>query len=711
MYKLIKKKILLDNNRNIIIETGQIANQSDGSVIIRMGNTLLLSTVVLGKEVKDSINFVPLTIDYREKFYAGGKIPGGFIKREGRPSEEEILTMRIVDRLIRPFIPKNFNREIQIMISLLSYDSKVLPDSLVGLASSSALLISGIPFNGPVSQIRLARINNKIIVNPSIYEIKKSDINLIIGGSLKSIIMIDGEMKEISNKNLLKFIKISHKIIKNQINDQINFLKKIKKYIKIKKKKFNTIDNYKLKKKIKKLSYKKIYKISKKYNFKKNRNEQYNILLDNIKKKFSDDYLKNNENLIYKYFNNYKKKSIRKLIINENLRLDGRKPDDIRNIWGIVDYLPGVHGSALFTRGETQSLTTVTLGSSIDVNKIDNVVIESNEKFYLHYNFPPFSTGEVKKIIGISRREIGHGNLAKKSLKNMIPKNNPYTIRVVSDILESNGSSSMATVCAATLALMDAGIKIKNSVAGVAMGLIIYKKKKIILSDILGEEDHYGDMDFKITRTKNGITSCQMDVKDINILNKKIFYKILKKSEKCILHILKKMNNILSKPRINIKSTSPKFFIIKIPKQFIGIIIGTGGKNIQNLQSNTETNIIITEKNNVGIIEIFGKDKKNIDKAIKKIEDIVFIPKKGNIYKARVKSIKKFGAFVELSKGVEGLLHISEISFRKFIKIEDIFKIGDLIKVKYLGKDKKTGKIKLSRKILFKKTNEEIKNN
>ncbi|WGH27062.1 MAG: polyribonucleotide nucleotidyltransferase [Candidatus Shikimatogenerans bostrichidophilus] len=705
MFKTIKKKIVLSNNRKIILETGKIANQSDSSIILRMGNTILLCTVVLGKEIIDNINFVPLTIDYREKYFASGKIPGGYIKREGRPTEQEILTMRIVDRLIRPFIPKNINKEIQIMITLLSYDSEVLPDGLVGLLTSSALLISGIPFNGPVSQIRIAKINKDVIINPNIEQIKKSNVNLIIGGTLKSIIMIDGEMNEISNKEFLKLIKISHKEIVNQINSQKIFLKKYKNKKKIKKKKFLNIKNNKLKIIIKYLSYKKIYKISKKYKNKKKRNYKFNKLLDNLLKNFSNNYIKININLIKKYFYYYKKKVIRNLIIYYDKRLDGRKPKEIRKIWGIINYLPGVHGSVLFTRGETQSLTTVTLGSSMDVNKIDNVIIEYNEKFFLHYNFPPFSTGEVKKIIGISRREIGHGNLAKRALKNMIPKNNPYTIRIVSEILESNGSSSMATVCASSLALMDAGINIKNPVAGISIGLIKTKKKYILLYDILGEEDHYGDMDFKITRTINGITSCQMDVKNINLLNNKILKIILNKSKKCIIKILNLMNNILSKPRKKIKENAPKFSLIKIHKKFIGSIIGSGGKNIKNIQSKTNTDIVINEKNNFAIIEIFGENKSKINKAIKKIENIIFIPKKGNIYKAKVKSIKYFGAFVELSKGIKGLLHISEISFKKFKKIEEIFKIGDIIKVKYLGKDKR-GKIKLSRKILL--NNEKI---
>ncbi|MDH3003801.1 MAG: polyribonucleotide nucleotidyltransferase [Candidatus Shikimatogenerans sp. JK-2022] len=706
MYKLIREKIILSNNKNIYLETGQLANQSDSSVLLRLGNTLLLCTVVLGKEIIENIDFVPLTIDYREKYFSCGKIPGGFIKREGRPSEQEILTMRIVDRLIRPLLPEYLKNEIQIMITLLSYDSEVLPDCLVGLLTSSALLISGIPFNGPVSQIRIAKINNNIIINPNIDQLKLSNINLIIGGSLKSIIMIDGEMNEISNKEFLKIIKIAHIEIIKQINSQNIFLKKIKKLKKIINKIIKKNNNKKIKKIIKILIYKKIYKILIKKKNKKKRNELLNELLEILKNKFTSFYLIQNNELIEKYFFYYKKKIIRNLIFYKNKRLDGRKLNQIRNIWGIINYLPETHGSVLFTKGETQCLTTVTLGTSMEVNKIDNVIIEYNEKFFLHYNFPPFSTGEVKKIIGITRREIGHGNLAKKSLINMIPKNNPYTIRIVSDILESNGSSSMATVCASSLALMDAGIKIKNSVAGISIGLIKKQNKIKLLYDILGEEDYCGDMDFKITRSINGITSCQVDVKNINLLNKKIFKLILKKSKKCIIKILKKMDNILSKSRKFLKKNAPKFNIIKVPKKFIGSIIGSGGKNIKNIQDKTNTNIIINEKNNIGVIEIFGKNLIKINKAIKKIKNIIFIPKKGNIYKVKVKSIKNFGVFVELSKGIEGLLHISQISLKKFKKIEDVLKIGDIIKVKYLGKDK-NGKIKLSRKILFKKKNYE----
>ncbi|MDH3004242.1 MAG: polyribonucleotide nucleotidyltransferase [Candidatus Shikimatogenerans sp. JK-2022] len=679
MKRVIKKKIFLDKNRNIILETGLIANQSDGSVLLKIGKTVLLCTVVLGKEIEDNINFIPLTIDYREKYFAGGKIPGGFIKREGKPTDEEILTMRIVDRLIRPFLPKNLTREIQIMISLLSYDNNdVLPDGLVGLAASSALLISGIPYYGPLSQIRIARVNKKIIINPTFNQIYKSDLNLIIGGSYNSIVMIEGEMNEITDKDYIKIINYAHNIIKKQIKDQIDFYFFYKKKINIKKKTFKYFKNKKLKKIIKNKFYKNIYLIFKKNNKKIDRNLKIKKLYLRILKKFNYSFLKRNEFLIYKYYNYYKKKIFKKLIFKKKIRLDGRLNNQIRNIWGEINYLPGVHGSSLFSRGETQSLTTVTLGSSLDVNKIDNVVIEYNEKFYLHYNFPPFSTGEVKQIRGISRREIGHGTLAKKALINMIPKKNPYTIRVVSDILESNGSSSMATVCAGTLALMDAGIKIKNPVAGIAIGLVKSKNKIIILSDILGEEDHYGKMDFKITRTKKGITSCQMDIKtiNINIFKKDIIKVILKISNISIRYILNKMKEILSLPRCNIKSIAPKFTFIKIPKKYIGIIIGTGGKTIQNIQNKTNTSIILTEINNIGIIEIFGKNKSYINKAINLIKNLLFIPEKGYIYKAKIIDIKKIKLFIIISN--KNKIIINNVK-------KKIYKKGQFINIKYLG--------------------------
>ncbi|MDH3004634.1 MAG: polyribonucleotide nucleotidyltransferase, partial [Candidatus Shikimatogenerans sp. JK-2022] len=525
----------------------------------------------------------------------------------------------------------------------------------------------------------IARINNKIIINPNLYKIKKSDINLIIGGSYHTIVMIEGDMKEISNRMLIKIIKYAHNFIKIQIRDQIDFYKKTQKYKSIKKKRFKYYKNNKLKKIIKKKFYKKIFDIIKSNKKKKDRNYKLNKIYLKIKNKFNNIFLIKNEFLIYIYYNYYKKNIIKKNLFEKKIRLDGRYPTQIRNIWGKINYLPGVHGSILFTRGETQSLTTVTLGTSLDVNKIDNVVLEYIENFYLHYNFPPFSTGEVKNIRGISRREIGHGNLAKKALKYMIPLNNPYTIRIVSDILESNGSSSMATVCAGTLALMDAGIKIKRPVAGLAIGLMKNKKKIIILSDILGEEDYYGDMDFKITRTKKGITSCQMDIKNknINFLKSNILNNILKISKISINKILKIMNNILYLPRLNLKDTAPKFYFIKIPNKYIGLIIGQGGKNIQFIENYTNTNIIITSNNNIARIEIFGKKQVDINKAINIIKKIIKLPKKGNIYKAIIKNIKNNKILVKISKLEKIYLNIYN---------NKNYKKGQIINIKYKGK-------------------------
>uniref|UniRef100_UPI0032B218E3 polyribonucleotide nucleotidyltransferase n=1 Tax=Candidatus Karelsulcia muelleri TaxID=336810 RepID=UPI0032B218E3 len=701
--ELIKENILLEDGRTLSIETGDLACQANGSAVVRMANTSLIATVVVSTEEKKGVNFLPLNIDYREKYSAGGKIPGGFIKREGRPSDEEILTMRLVDRLLRPLFPKIFYKEIQIMISLLSYDIKVLPDGLAGLVASTAVFISGIPFKGPVSAVRIIRMKNLFIINPGIEDVKKSDIDLIVGGSINSILMVEGEMKEVSEKEIIKIIKIAHFYIKRQIKAQINLLKKIKnKYIyKIN---FNIKNNnfFYLKEKLNFLFFDKIYNIYKQFYKKKNREKKINILLNNIKKIFFNDNIIIHENEIDIIFFEIKKKIIREIICKENIRLDGRSLDDIRNISSKVDFLPGVHGSAIFSRGETQALSTVTLGSSLDVNKIDNVIIQDKQKFYLHYNFPPFSTGEIKLLKGVSRREIGHGNLAQRALKNIIPFDNPYTIRVVSDVLESNGSSSMATVCASTLALMDAGIPIKRPVSGISMGLIFNKftGEALILSDLLGDEDNIGDMDFKITGTKYGMTACQMDIKIYGISYDMLLNTILK-AKKGIIFIINNMLTTLNSPRISLKPTAPKIYTLNIPKTFIGAVIGPGGKIIQEIQSSTETNIKIEEKENLGKIEILGKNYNKIKDAIEKIKSIVFFPKIGKIYKAKVKYIKTFGVFVELSKGIEGLLHISEISWKKLTNLENSIKIGNFINVKYLGKNNKNGKIKLSHKILL----------
>ncbi|WP_223843681.1 polyribonucleotide nucleotidyltransferase [Blattabacterium cuenoti] len=707
----IKEIISMQDNRNIIIETGELAKQADGSAIVRVNDTMLLSTVVISKEKNNEYDFLPLTVDYREKYYAGGKIPGGYIKREGRPSNEEILTMRIVDRVLRPMFPNFLNKEIQIMISLLSYDKTVLPDGLAGLAASTALSVSGIPFNGPISEVRIIRSKGNFFINPSLEQLQEADIDLVVGASMDSILMIEGEMKEVKEKDLLDTIIHAHHSIQLQIEAQkrlVNQLKKDKKnktyfFEKfVEEKKINEEKNEELKQKLFSFSHERLKTMYEKCLKKKDRSVQEQIILNDFKKSFitnKEDFEKK-ELIINSYYEELKKKLINFFLFQKGVRFDGRKNDQIRPISIYVDYLPGVHGSALFSRGETQALTTVTLGSSLDANKIDNVIMENQEKFYLHYNFPPFSTGELRSIRGVSRREIGHGHLAQRALKNVIPEN-PYTIRVVSEILESNGSSSMATVCAASLALMDAGIPIKNPVSGISMGVFTEKNKKIIVSDLLGEEDYFGDLDFKITGTKNGITACQMDVKNYKGLTYEILHKVLMQSLEGRISILNKMLKTFPEYRKTLKPHAPKIYTFTIPKNFIGSVIGPGGKVIQEIQSSTNTNILIEEKENFGYIEIIGRDVKQIETAVDKIKKMTFVPELGKIYKAKVKSIKDFGAFVEISEGVEGLLHISEIGWKKLKNIEEVFRIGDIIEVKFMGIDEKNKKMKLSRKVLL----------
>ncbi|WP_185850923.1 polyribonucleotide nucleotidyltransferase [Blattabacterium cuenoti] len=700
----IKETISLEDGRSIIIETGQIARQADGSAVVRMKNTVLLATVVVSKDMKNDINFLPLTVDYREKYSSIGKIPGGYLKREGKPSDEEILIMRLVDRILRPSFPEHFRYEIQVMISLLSYDQTVLPDGLAGLVASTALFLSGIPFDGPISGIRIIRVNGNFIINPSLDQLKKADIDLIVGASNEAIIMIEGEMKEVPENELLYAIKKAHQAIKLQIKAQKRLVKEIfqkKNSFFEEKKKDYPLDKKILKKKLFSFSYEKIYNLYKNFLDKKTRFYRESIILKNFKEKLSLEIREKNDFFLDHCFEKIKKKVIQHMILKEGLRIDGRKNKQIRSISSIVDYLPGVHGSALFSRGETQSLTTITLGSSSDANKIDNVIMEDYEKFYLHYNFPPFSTGEIRQVRGISRREIGHGNLAQRALKNVIPQKNPYTIRVVSDILESNGSSSMATVCAASLALMDAGIAIENPVSGISMGLFSDKEKKVILSDIIGDEDNFGILDFKIAGTKRGITACQMDIKKNKVLTENLLSKILNQALEGRIFILNKMLETLPKYRNQLKPNAPKIYTFNIPKNYIGSVIGPGGRVIQEIQFLTDTSILIEEKEGMGFIEIIGKDIQKMRKAIDKINELIFIPELGKVYKAKVKSIKDFGAFVEISKGVEGLLHISEIGWKRLNKVEDELNIGDFIEVKLIGFDEKNKKMKLSRKILF----------
>ncbi|MCB9202730.1 MAG: polyribonucleotide nucleotidyltransferase [Flavobacteriales bacterium] len=699
----ITEKITLEDGREIILETGKLAKQADGAVVVKLGGTMLLATVVANKEANPGVDFLPLTVDYREKFTSAGKVPGGFLKREGRPSDEEILTMRLVDRVLRPLFPDDFHAEVQIMISVISYDGGVMPDSLAGLAASAALAITDIPFNGPISEVRIIRKNGEFKINPSWKELQDGvELDMMVGGSKDSIVMIEGEMDEISEEEMVDAIAHAHEEIKKQVDAQGRLAEKIPASLTKRVYEHETHDEQ-LKEEIKSFSYEKCYEIAKTPSEKSERSEKFNALFSEFCERFSEEELDEKKELASKYFGEVKKEAVRQLILNENIRLDGRTNTVIRPIWCEVDYLPGTHGSAVFTRGETQSLTALTLGSALDANRVDNIISSHEEKFFLHYNFPPFSTGEARPIRGTSRREIGHGNLAQRALKNMIPSDCPYTIRVVSDILESNGSSSMATVCAGTLAIMDAGIKMKKPVSGIAMGLITDKEsgKWTVLSDILGDEDHLGDMDFKVTGSKDGITACQMDIK-IQGLSFDIMKQALEQAREGRLHILNEILKTLDAPRAELKANAPKIEVVEINKDFIGAVIGPGGKNIQQLQKDTGTTITIEEKGDVGRVEISGVDPDGMKKALEAIKQICFVPEVGETYKAIVKSIKPFGAFVEIAKGVEGLVHISEIEHRRLEKVEDALKLGDEIEVKHLGYDNKN-KMKLSRKVLLPK--------
>jgi len=695
----IRETIQLEDGRTISIETGKLAKQADGSVVVRMGNTMLLATAVASKDVNPDIDFLPLTVDYREKFASSGKFPGGFFKREGRPSTEEILVMRLVDRVLRPLFPKDYHAETQVMIQLMSHDKNVQADSLAGLAASAALAVSDIPFEGPISEVRVAKIDGDLVINPSYADSERATIDLMVGGTEDSVTMVEGQMEEVSEEEMIEAIEFAHNAIKNQIVAQKKLAEQIAKALP--KRDYPKADEEEaLYEKIEKAVYDKLYNIAKDGTAKQERSEKFNAVKEELLETFGEEELEEKGKLIGDYFHKVMKKAVRNLILNEGLRLDGRKTDEIRPIWTEADYLPSVHGSALFTRGETQALATVTLGTSREVNMIDGATLRSEEKFYLHYNFPPFSTGEARPLRGTSRREIGHGHLAQRALEPMVPENSPYTIRVVSDILESNGSSSMATVCAGSMALMDAGIQMKKPVSGIAMGLIYDEetKKYAVLSDILGDEDHLGDMDFKVTGTKDGITACQMDIK-IKDLKREILEKALHQAKEGRLHIMAEMEKTISEPRPEVKDFVPKMVKIEIDKDFIGAVIGKGGKDIQQLQEDTDTTIVIDEVDGKGIIEIMGTDMDKIQKVLDRIDIITFEPEVGEIYEGKVTSIKDFGAFIEIAPGTEGLLHISEITWRRLDKVTDELKEGDMVKVKLLGMDR--GRMKLSRKVLL----------
>ncbi len=702
--KAITKTFDLEPGKPITIETGKLAKQADGSVVVKMGKTMLLATVVSANEAREDVDFMPLSVDYKEKYAATGKFPGGFFKREGRSSEHEILVSRLVDRALRPLFPEDYHAETQVLIQLVSADNDIAPDALAALAASSALAVSDIPFNGPISEVRVARIHNEYVVNPTFTQMAEADLDLMVAASMDNIMMVEGEMKEVSEKVMLEALKVAHDAIKIQCQAQIELAGMVEK-AKEKRAYCHETNDEDLRKQVKEVTYQKCYNVALQgINDKHARTEAFEAVRDEFLESLPEEEREEKEGLVKKYFHDVEKEAVRNAILDERVRLDGRKLDEIRAIWSEVDYLPATHGSAVFTRGETQALVTVTLGNKMDAQTIDGALIEGSNNFILHYNFPGFSTGEVKRMFGPARREIGHGNLAERALKQVVPtgENNPYTIRIVSDILESNGSSSMASVCGGTLALMDAGIQISKPVAGIAMGLITDTSagKYAVLSDILGDEDHLGDMDFKVTGTEDGITACQMDIK-VDGLPYEILEEALEQARQGRMHILGEMAKTLDKPRDDYKEFVPRIEKMMIDKEFIGAVIGPGGKVIQEIQAETGATIIITEEGNFGVIDIMSDDKESIEKAKNWIRGITAVPELNKVYLGTVKSIVSFGAFIEILPGKDGLLHISEIDWKRIEKVEDVLQEGDKVKVKLIGIDAKTGKLKLSRKVLI----------
>ncbi|MGM0634942.1 MAG: polyribonucleotide nucleotidyltransferase [Bacteroidota bacterium] len=699
--KSYKEVITLDDGREITLETGKLAKQAHGSVVVSMGDTMLLCTVVSSYK-PSSMDFFPLTVDYREKFAAAGRYPGGFLKREARPSNEEILIMRLVDRVLRPLFPSDYRFETQVMIQLMSHDEEVIPDALAGLAASAAIQLSDIPFEYPISEARVARVDGEFIINPSYEQLAKADIDLMVGASEDSVSMVEGEMDECSEEEMAEAIKFAHDAIKKQCQAQVRLAEQIGKKETREYEALASDDE--LEEKITEAVYEKAYEIAKKGLGKAERGEAFSELKEEVMEMFTEEEIEEHGKMISGYFKEAQKKAVRDLTLKEKVRLDGRKTDEIRPIWCEVDYLPSTHGSAIFTRGETQALATVTLGTSREANMVDNPTLQDEETFYLHYNFPPFCTGEAYPIRGTSRREIGHGNLAQRALKGMIPDNCPYTVRVVSEVLESNGSSSMATVCAGTMSLMDAGIQLKKPVSGIAMGLISEGDDFAVLSDILGDEDALGDMDFKVTGTKDGITACQMDIK-VKGLSYEILVKALKQAREGRLHILDKITATIPQPNQNVKAHAPKIITKTIPGDFIGSLIGPGGKTIQELQKETDTTIVINEVDEQGVVEILGTNQEGIDKVLAKIDSITFKPEKGSVYEVKVIKVLDFGAVVEYleAPGNEVLLHISELAWERTNNVTDVVNVGDVIDVKYFGVDPKTRKEKVSRKALLAK--------
>jgi polyribonucleotide nucleotidyltransferase len=699
--KTFKQEIRLEDGRIITIETGKLAKQADGSVVVRMGDCMLLATAVSARK-NSPVDFLPLTVDYREKFAAAGRFPGGFFKREARPSDHEVLTMRLVDRVLRPLFPKDYHAETQVMIQLMSHDENIMPDALAGLAASTAIQLSDIPFEYPISEVRVARVDGMFVINPSREQLDSSDIDIMIGASEDSVAMVEGEFDEISEEEMLDAIAFGHEAIKDQIKAQIALAEAVGK------KETRSYDEEDkddtLESQIHKSTYQKYYDIAKKGLSKSERSEQFSEIKEESKASFSDEDLEEKGDLISKYNNSAQKKAVRDLVLEEGIRLDGRKTTDIRPIWCEVDYLPSTHGSAIFTRGETQALATTTLGTSREANMIDSPSHQGEETFYLHYNFPPFCTGEARPLRGTSRREVGHGNLAQRALKKVIPDNCPYTVRIVSEVLESNGSSSMATVCAGTMSLMDAGVQIKKPVSGIAMGLITDGERFAVLSDILGDEDHLGDMDFKVTGTADGITACQMDIK-IKGLRFDIMTQALNQARDGRLHILNSLIETISSPNEDVKAHAPKMITRRIPNEYIGALIGPGGKVIQELQKESGCTIVVNEDpvTEEGIIEILGTSPEGIIMVEAKIDSITFKPKVGNTYEVKVIKMLDFGAVVEYTEapGNEVLLHVSELAWERTENVSDIVNMGDVLDVKYFGKDPRTRKEKVSRKALI----------
>jgi polyribonucleotide nucleotidyltransferase len=697
--QVFKQVIKQADGPDITIETGALAKQAHGSVVVTCGKTMLLGTVVSSYR-STGLDFLPLTVDFREKFASAGKYPGGFFKREARPNDGEVLTMRLVDRVLRPLFPKDYHAEVQVMIQLMSHDENVMPDALAGLAASTAIQLSDIPFECPISEVRVGRVDGEFVINPSFEQLENSDIDMMIGASADSVMMVEGEMSEISEEEMLEAIKAGHEAIKEQCAAQVALVaqvgaKEVREYE-------GEDEDEAIEARVAELAYDKIYEIAKAGSAKKERSKAFSELKEEIKEQFSEEEREEKGDLISKYFSKTHKKAVRDVLLKEGIRLDGRKTTDIRDIWCEVDYLPSTHGSSIFSRGETQALATVTLGTSRDANIIDMASQEGEERFYLHYNFPPFSTGEARPLRGTSRREVGHGNLAQRALKRMLPDDLPYTVRVVSEVLESNGSSSMATVCAGTMALMDAGLPMKKPVSGIAMGLITEGDNYAVLSDILGDEDHLGDMDFKVTGTEDGITACQMDIK-VKGLSYEILTNALMQARDGRLHILNKLTETIEAPRSDVKPHAPKMESVEIDEKYIGAVIGPGGKIIQEMQKETDTVINIEERDGMGIIEIAGTDRDKINAAKERISNIIFEPEVGSIYEVKVVKMLEFGAVVEFKPGKETLLHVSEFDYKRIEDPSTVLSVGDVLDVKYLGIDPRTKKQKVSRKAVLPK--------